>query len=130
MPTATPKPTATPAVSPLPSGTPKPTVTPAPSVSKPSKPVITGISSKSKNKLVITWKKQKNAKGYEIYRKTGKKGSYKKIKVIKKGSTVTYTNFKLKKGKTYYYKIRSYKYDTNGKKIYSSWSSVKGKTSK
>ena len=88
------------------------------------------ISSKSKNKLVITWKKQKNAKGYEIYRKTGKKGSYKKIKVIKKGSTVTYTNSKLKKGKTYYYKIRSYKYDTNGKKIYSSWSSVKGKTSK
>ena len=54
----------------------------------------------------------------------------KKIKVIKKGSTVTYTNSKLKKGKTYYYKIRSYKYDTNGKKIYSSWSSVKGKTSK
>ena len=82
------------------------------------------------NKSEKADKKQKDAKGYELYRKTGKKGSYKKIKVIKKGSTVTYTNSKLKKGKTYYYKIRSYKYDTNGKKIYSSWSSVKGKTSK
>lgn len=148
--TETPKPTVAPVVTPVPTNTPvvtptsvpvptdtpvpttvpKPTATPVPSVTKPSKPVITSVSNKSRQKLVITWKKVKGAKGYELYRRTGKKGSYKKLKVIKSGSTLKYTNSKLKKGTAYYYKIRAYKYDAKGKKVYGGWSAVKGKTSR
>lgn len=134
--TEAPKPTVAPTVTPVPTNTPKPTTvpkptaTPVPSVTKPSKPVITSVSNKSRQKLVITWKKVKGAKGYELYRRTGKKGSYKKLKVIKSGSTLKYTNSKLKKGTAYYYKIRAYKYDAKGKKVYGGWSAVKGKTSR
>lgn len=44
---------------------------------------------------------------YEIYRATTAKGTYKKIKTLtaKKGGTVTYTDKKCSKNKTYYYKI-------------------------
>lgn len=125
-PTSVPVPTDTP----VPTTVPKPTATPVPSVTKPSKPVIISVSNKSRQKLVITWKKVKGAKGYELYRRTGKKGSYKKLKVIKSGSTLKYTNSKLKKGTAYYYKIRAYKYDAKGKKVYGGWSAVKGKTSR
>ena len=94
---------------------------------KPAKTSITGISNATAGKLVLTWKKSKGAKGYEIYRRTGTTGSYVRAAEIKSGSTVKYTNTKLKKGRTYYYRIRSYRYDKNGKKVYSGWSAVKSK---
>ena len=94
---------------------------------KPAKTSITGISNATAGKLVLTWKKSKGAKGYEIYRRTGTTGSYVRAAEIKSGSTVKYTNKKLKKGRTYYYRIRSYTYDKNGKKVYSGWSAVKSK---
>lgn len=97
---------------------------------KPAKPTLGGISNSSARKLVLTWKKSKNAKGYEIYRRTGTTGSYKKIADIKSGSTVKYTNTNLKKGTKYYYRIRAYSHNLLGNKVYSGWSSVKSKTSK
>lgn len=63
----------------------------------------------------------KNAHGYEIYRSTKKKSGYKKITDTKKTS---YKNKKLKSKKKYYYKVRAYRI-VNGKKYYSSYSSVK-----
>ena len=97
---------------------------------KPAKPTFSSISNTSARKLVLTWKKAKNAKGYEIYRRTGTTGSYQKIATIKSGSTVKYTNTKLKKGTKYYYRIRAYSYNALGNKVYSGWSAVKSKTSK
>ena len=91
---------------------------------------ISGISNKKKNKLTVSWKKSSDAKGYEIWRKTGKNKKYKRIKTITKNSTVKYTNSKLKKGSTYYYRVRSYAIGNNGQKVYSSWSRVKGKKCK
>lgn len=91
---------------------------------------ISGIFNKKKNKLTISWKKSSDAKGYEIWRKTGKNGKYKRIKTITKNSTVKYTNSKLRKGKTYYYRVRSYAIGNKGQKVYSSWSGVKGKKCK
>lgn len=79
---------------------------------------------RSKRSVVLSWKKQKNATGYEIYRSTKKKGKYKKIATIKKVSKATYTNKKLKKGKTYYYKVRAYK-TQSGKKVYGTFSTIK-----
>lgn len=70
------------------------------------------VKSVSYNKLKLTWKRPKNAKGYYIYRATSRSGKYKKIKTIKKATTKTYTDTKRAFNKTYYYKVRAY----NGKK--------------
>ncbi|MDY2959770.1 MAG: hypothetical protein SOR72_03110, partial [Hornefia sp.] len=58
-----------------------------------------------KKQVTLSWKKTKKAKGYIIYRSTSKNGKYAKVKVIKNGKTLKFINKKLKKGKTYYYKI-------------------------
>ena len=97
---------------------------------KPAKPTLSGLSNTSARKLVLTWKKSRNAKGYEIYRRIGTTGSYKKIATVKSGSTLKYTNTGLKKGTKYYYRIRAYSYNALGNKVYSGWSAVKSKTSK
>lgn len=68
--------------------------------------------------------------GIQIYRSTSKKSGYKKVKTVKYNSFYyTYGNFaltdaKVKKGKTYYYKIRYYEKDGN-KTYYSKWSAIK-----
>ncbi len=54
----------------------------------------------------ISWDKVAKAKGYEVYAKVAD-GKYKKVKTIKKGSTVSFTQKELKKNKTYTYKVRS-----------------------
>lgn len=92
------------------------------SVKKPSGLKVKNIK---KKKARITWKKVRNVNGYEIYRSTKKSGKYKKIKTIKKGSTTSYTNSKLKNRKQYYYKIRAYKV-VNGQKYYSTFTGAKG----
>ncbi|MEW9079162.1 DUF4430 domain-containing protein [Terrisporobacter glycolicus] len=89
---------------------------------KPSTPSIK-LSGGSK-KIKVSWNKITNASGYEVYRATSKSGKYSKINTITKGSTLSYTNSKLTKKKTYYYKVRAYK-TIDGNKVYSSFSSVK-----
>ena len=67
-----------------------------------------------KKKAIVTWKKLKAAKGYYVYRREAKGKKYtkwKKVKNIKKNTTVKYKDSKLKKGKTYQYKVVAY----NGK---------------
>ncbi len=78
---------------------------------------------KGRNKVKLTWKKVSGASGYEIYMKTGK-GSFKKIKNITKGKTVSFTKSGLKKRMTYCFRIRTYK--TVGKaKVYGTYSKIK-----
>ncbi len=79
-----------------------------------------------KKKATLTWKKCSGADGYEIYMATSKNGKYKKVKTVKSVSTTKYTKSSLKKGKTYYFKVRSYK-TVNGEKVYSEYSDVKVK---
>lgn len=87
------------------------------------KPSISKLTTKSK-KATISWKKVSGASGYEVYMATSKKGKYSKIKTITKGSTTSYTKSSLKKNKNCYFKIRTYR-TVDGKKVYSSYSSVK-----
>ncbi len=87
------------------------------------KPTLS-VKSMSPDKIKLKWDKISGASGYEIQRYDSLKGKYVKIKTIKKGSTVSYTNSGLKSGSTYKYKIRSYK-TVKGKKIYSYYSSAK-----
>lgn len=81
------------------------------------------INGKDK-KLTVSWKKVKDASGYEVYRAKSKNGKYKKIKTLKGKNKVSYEDAKLTNGKTYYYKIRSYK-SIKKKKVYSKFSKVK-----
>ena len=83
------------------------------------------VKNKKNKKAVITWKKVKNADGYQIYRATKKGGKFKKIKTVKGNRVVKYTNTKLKKNKKYYYKVRAYR-TVKGKKVYSTFSAKKG----
>ncbi len=109
-------------------------VTPTPSVKvvKPAKtsiksvkqPVVKKQSKKIyKKEVKLSWKKVKNADGYKIYMKSGN-GEYKAVKTITNGKTVNYKKKNLKKGKTYYFKVRAY-CKVNGKKVYGSYSGVK-----
>ena len=90
---------------------------------KTSTPKITSLTTGSK-KANLKWKKVSGATGYEVYMATSKNGKYSKVKTITKSSTVKYSKTKLKKNKKYYFKVRTYK-TVNGKKIYSSYSTVK-----
>lgn len=63
----------------------------------------------SKTSVTLNWKKISDAKGYCIYMKTGKNGTYKKIKEITDKGITTYTKTKLTRGKTYYFRVRAYK---------------------
>jgi lactocepin len=74
----------------------------------------------SSTSIKVSWSKVSGASGYKVYRATSKSGSYTKVKTTTSGS---YTNTKLTKGKTYYYKVRAYR-TVNGKKVYSSYSSI------
>lgn len=63
---------------------------------------INKITNKKKGRAVLKWTKFTGAKKYYVYRSEKKKGGYKLIATTKKA---TYTDKKVKKGKTYYYKI-------------------------
>lgn len=93
-------------VTPNPEDTPTATPTPTPSVTV-GKAAISKVSSTSYNKLKITWKKVSNATGYIVYRASSQNGSYKKVKTIGSGSTLSYTDAGLTAGKAYYYKVQA-----------------------
>ena len=73
-------------------------------------------------KLTVKWAKDKKASGYQVQVSTDKK--FKKNLKAKKISKTSYTFTKLKTGKKYYVRVRSYK--KSGKEtLYGSWSKVK-----
>lgn len=76
-----------------------------------------------KKQLTASWKSVSSISGYEVQYSTSKAMKNAKTVKVKKSSKKT-TIKKLKKGKKYYVRVRSYK-TVNGKKIYSSWSKVK-----
>ena len=81
---------------------------------------VTALSGKKAN---VTLQKVSGAGGYEIIYSTDKK-----FKKNVKKETVTGTSktlSKLTKGKTYYVKVRAYKKDSTGAKVYGSFSSAK-----
>ena len=76
-------------------------------------------------KIKVSWKKNTKVNGYQIQYTTNKKfKSGIKNVTIKKNKTTSTVLKKLKKKKTYYVRIRTYKKD--GKTTYySKWSNVK-----
>ncbi len=88
-------------------------------VAKAKKP---GVKSTSKKKAKVTIKRVKNAYGYQICYSTKKNMSGAKKKVTKKLSK-TLTGLKSKK--KYYVKVRAFKKDSTGNRVYGKWSAVK-----
>lgn len=80
-------------------------------------------SSKGKRSIKVTWKPSGSVAGmkYQLYKSTKKVGGYKKL-ITTSGRVCTNTSG-LTKGKTYYYKVRGYKY-LNGKYYYTPWSNI------
>ena len=82
------------------------------------------IKAKSKS-FTVKWKKQTDVSGYQIQYSTNKKfkkGT--KIKTVKKPNVTKLTVKKLKAGKKYYVRVRTYK-TVNGTNYYSPWSKSK-----
>ena len=90
----------------------------------PAAPKIKKLKNSKSKQATLTWSKVNGASGYEIYRSLKKGSGYKKVATIKKGATVKYVDKKLKKGKTYYYKIRTFK-TVSKKKGLSTYSNIK-----
>lgn len=89
------------------------------SVKKAGTPKLSNAKTK---KLIVKYKKVSGVKGYEITYATNSK--------FKKGKKVTSTSktsvtFKKMKKTTYYVRVRAYKLDSAGKKVYGKYSSVK-----
>ncbi|MBR0455434.1 MAG: CHAP domain-containing protein [Firmicutes bacterium] len=72
--------------------------------------------------IKMKWNSFSMASGYQVYRSDSKNGTYKRIFSTHKTSCVNDKN--IKKGKTYYYKIRAYKKDSNGKVTYGQFSYI------
>ena len=82
------------------------------------------VKNKKGRKLVLSWKWQDGVDKYEIQYALNKKFTKSKKSKKAAGYLDSLTIKKLKKGKTYYVRIRAYSND-NGKKLYSEWSKVK-----
>ena len=108
-----------------PGTTPGTTTPETPAASNVAKPkAAKNVKAKATKKGIrIKWKKVSGANGYYIYRSTKKNKGYKKIHTVTKGKTQSYVDKKARKGKTYYYKIKTYK-KVNGRKVTSNWSKV------
>ncbi|MGI6502090.1 MAG: lectin like domain-containing protein [Anaerostipes sp.] len=96
----------------------------------PKKATLKSVSSPSKKALKVKWKKVSKATGYRIDIATNKsftkgKKSYK----VRSRSTLTKTITKLKRKKTYYIRVRSYK-KSLGTNVYSDYSKIKKKKTK
>lgn len=93
-------------------------------VSKPGKVTGLKVKNKKKNKIIVSWKWKTSVSGFQIqYAQNKKLTKKKKSKTVGKWTSKN-TITKLKKGKTYYVRVRAYK-KSSGKKIYGKWSKVK-----
>jgi hypothetical protein len=89
-------------------------------VTKSPKVAVTLTS--GKKKISMRWTKATGAQMYEVYIKSSVNGAYKKIKST---TGTSFTKTGLVSGKTYYVRVKSYRKDATGKKIYSETSTTK-----
>ncbi|MBR5230012.1 MAG: hypothetical protein IKW01_04060 [Firmicutes bacterium] len=84
-----------------------------------NKPIVASIKNSTKKQIQLKWYEVDGADKYEIYRKVSKNGTYKKIKTTTK---LSFIDRDLKKGKTYYYKLKAI--STENAKLNSKFSAV------
>lgn len=91
----------------------------------PARPSSLTVKSSRKKEAAVSWKKVKGATGYQIYRSTSSKGTYKRIKTTMGNSAIKYTDKTVSSRRTYYYKVRAFSVNSSGKRIYGNFTSVK-----
>lgn len=94
----------------------------------PKKISSVSVSTKKKGTMTVKWKKTAQISGYQIVYSANR--NFKNSHTLKVGKNTTSKTIKsLKKGKTYYVKVRGYK-TVGGKKYYGAYSGVKKKKCK
>lgn len=89
---------------------------------KPARVSLKSVKRSSAGNLKVTWKKVKDADGYQV--QYAKNSKFKNAVTKKTGSKATLTLKKLTKGQKYYVRVRAFKNTDNGK-IYGAYSKVK-----
>ena len=84
---------------------------------------ITGIKSQSSGKMSVKWAKNTKATGYQVQYSTRKSFSSAVTKTYRKNNVVSASYVNLKKGTTYYVRVRAYNKGTS--MIYGAWSPAK-----
>ena len=91
------------------------------------KAAVKSVKSKKAGKAIVTVKKVAGAEGYQVqYSLKKSMKSAKNVKIKKNNITIK----RLKKGKTYYVRVRAFSKDSNGKQICTAWSTAKKVTIK
>ncbi|MGB8454867.1 MAG: leucine-rich repeat protein [Anaerocolumna sp.] len=85
-------------------------------------PAVQKAVSGGYNSVKISWGSVSGTSGYEVYRSASKTGTY---KIIKATTAKSFSDTGLTTAKTYYYKVRAYRYK-GAKKVYGSFSTVVG----
>ena len=85
--------------------------------------LVFSLKKSGKGKVLVKWKKLRDAEKYQISVRKGKKGGF-KIKGSYGANKSSYVIKKLKKGRKYKFRMR-YSYMDNGKRSWSGWTSVK-----
>lgn len=88
-----------------------------------SRALLNSLTNKKGRKMTVSFKKLSGVKGYQILYATNSKFTKGKKNVSTKLTSKTLT--KLKKGTTYYVKVRAYKTDSAGNKVYGPYSKTK-----
>ena len=81
---------------------------------RPARVKMKSAKALKKHKARIKWTKTKGASAYQVYRSNKKKSGYVRIRTVSK-KRLSIKNKKLKRGKTYYYKVRAVRYVAGGK---------------
>ena len=93
-------------------------------VAKPVKTEISSLKSAKTKQMTVKWKKAAGAKGYQIVYATNSRLTGSKTATAAASDTQK-TIKGLKKGKTYYVKIRAYKDNGEGGRLYGQYSNVR-----
>lgn len=94
-----------------------------PTLNRLSKPVVTISNLSGTPDMKVSWKKVSGADKYEVWKKVGTNGTYKKVKTT---TSISYRDTTTVKGKRYYYKVKAVKSANSTQN--SLFSSVKYKT--
>lgn len=93
-------------------------------VKKMSAPGSFKAASAAYNQVKVSWNGVSGAAGYEVFYSTSKDGSYKK-KATLKSSARSYIFTGLTTGKTYYFKVRGYKVESDSTRYAGDYTAVK-----
>lgn len=84
---------------------------------------VTGLKAKAKSKrFTVSWKKNAGAEGFDVQYKLSKAKKFSKVKYGVKGTSIK--SKKLKKGRKYVFRVRTFK-TVDGEKIYGPWVKTK-----